>query len=191
MEGSSVDACLVKPVRQSQLFNTLVAAWTKRRHFQQAAPAAPIGIAPPAAARPNPLLRDQFEGAQLRVLVAEDNIINQKVAIRILEKMGIRADVAANGREAVEMLRILSYDLIFMDCQMPEMNGYEAAREIRRREGNKRRAVIIAMTAEALEGCREACIAAGMDDYIAKPVKVESLSEALKKWTPLAHKTAS
>ncbi len=124
------------------------------------------------------------------MLVAEDNVVNQKVATRMLERMGMRADVAGNGREAVEMTRMIPYDLIFMDCQMPEMNGYEAAAEIRRREGADRRAVIIAMTAEALEGSREQCLASGMDDFVPKPVKLDSLVEALKRWAPLASKTA-
>jgi CheY-like chemotaxis protein len=116
----------------------------------------------------------------LRVLVAEDNIVNQKVALRMLERLGVRADVAANGREAVEMVQLLPYDVIFMDCQMPEMNGYEATAEIRRREG-PHRMTIIAMTAEAMAGSRDQCIEAGMDDFISKPVKLEDLVEAFEK----------
>jgi CheY-like chemotaxis protein len=88
------------------------------------------------------------------------------------------------------MTRLIVYDLIFMDCQMPEMNGFEAAMEIRRREGPEHRVVIIAMTAEALEGSREHCLSSGMDDFIPKPVRLESLIEALKRWVPLASKTA-
>src|SRR5208283_4131467 len=91
-----------------------------------------------------------FAGASLRVLVAEDNVVNQRVAVRMLEKLGVRADVAANGREAVEMFELLPYDAVFMDCQMPEMNGYEAATEIRRREGGQRHIAIIAMTEEEI-----------------------------------------
>ncbi len=119
-----------------------------------------------------------------RVLVAEDNPVNQKVAVWMLQRSGLRPDVAGNGREAVQMLNLVPYDLIFMDCQMPEMDGYEAAREIRRREGPERRVTIIAMTAEAIAGAREACLAAGMDDYVSKPVKLGDLSEALEKWLP-------
>ena len=90
--------------------------------------------------------------------------------------------MARNGREAIEMLRILPYDVVFMDCQMPEMNGYEAVSEIRRREEPGQHLPVIAMTAEATAGSRERCIQAGMDDYITKPVKVEALVDALKKW---------
>ncbi len=125
----------------------------------------------------------EFEGLHLRVLVAEDNVVNQTVAVRLLAKLGIRADVAVNGHEAIEMMRILPYDIIFMDCQMPEMNGYQAVSEIRRREAPGDHIPIIAMTAEATEGSRDRCIAAGISDYIAKPVKLEALVGALKRWT--------
>ena len=126
----------------------------------------------------------RFGGLPVRVLVAEDNIVNQKVAARMLEKLGMRPDLAANGREAVEMFGLLPYDLIFMDCQMPEMDGYAATREIRRREGPSQHVPIVAMTAEVLAGCREQCLAAGMDDHLPKPVKMEFLFEALRKWVP-------
>ena len=127
---------------------------------------------------------ERFAGLGLRVLVAEDNAVNQKVAVGMLEKLGLRADLASNGREAVELRAMLSYDLILMDCQMPEMDGYEAASEIRRAEKGKRRTAIVAMTAEAMTGAREKCIAAGIDDYIAKPVRLDDLLEALRKWLP-------
>jgi CheY-like chemotaxis protein len=119
------------------------------------------------------------------VLVAEDNVVNQKVAARMLERLGLRVEVAANGREAVKMFELLPYDLVFMDCQMPEMDGYEAAREIRRREGPGRYVAIIAMTADAMAGCREHCLEAGMDDFVAKPIAMEALFEALRRWAPV------
>ena len=109
-------------------------------------------------------------------------MVNQTVAVRLLQKLGVRADVASNGREAIEMMRILPYDLVFMDCQMPEMNGYEAVSEIRRREERGCNIPVIAMTAEATAGSRERCIEAGMSDYIAKPVKLEALIDTLKRW---------
>ncbi len=129
LEGASVDACLVKPVRQSQLFNMLATVWARRL---QVVAKSTKSFQPSEAIKTG--LMNHFAGVPLRVLVAEDNVVNQKVAQRMLERMGLRADVAANGREAVDMARLIHYDLIFMDCQMPEMNGYEASAEIRRRE---------------------------------------------------------
>ena len=120
----------------------------------------------------------------MRVLVAEDNVVNQKVAMRMLEKLGLRVDVAANGREAVEMVKMLPYDLVFMDCHMPEMDGYEAVAAIRRRESGDSHTPVVAMTADAMEGYREQCLAAGMDDFITKPVKMDALVQTIKKWVP-------
>ncbi len=117
-----------------------------------------------------------------RVLLAEDNVVNQRVAASILRKFGCRMDVAADGREAVDMWEKLPYDLIFMDCQMPEMDGYEATSEIRRREGGRAHTPIVAMTANVMQGDREECLAAGMDDYIAKPVSPQQLRDALLRW---------
>ena len=178
MEGCSVDACLVKPVRQSQLLNILTLLWSKRN-----SPA----LAPPAESthpRDKASLADAFAGFNIRILVAEDNVVNQKVAIRMLQRMGLRADVAANGQEAVQMFGMVPYDVILMDCHMPELDGYEASRQIRRMETAERAVVIVAMTAEAMSGAREACLAAGMDDYISKPVKVQDLVTVLRKWAP-------
>jgi CheY-like chemotaxis protein len=101
--------------------------------------------------------------------------------------LGVRADVAANGSEAVDMFETLPYDLILMDCHMPELDGYSATAELRRRHPGHR-VPIVAMTAEALEGCRETCLEAGMDDYLAKPVKLDSLADALDRWLPVTPK---
>jgi len=120
--------------------------------------------------------------ATARVLVAEDNPVNQRVAVLMLEKLGIRADVAANGLEVLRMLEIAPYDLVLMDCQMPEMDGYETTLEIRRRERDGRRVAIVAMTADAMSDVRENCLACGMDDHVAKPVKFQVLCAALEKW---------
>ncbi len=122
--------------------------------------------------------------SKIRILVAEDNPINQKVAQAMLKKMGLRADVVANGKEAVNVLQIIPYDLLLMDCQMPEMDGFEAARVIRQ-EGSKALnpgIPIIAMTAATMRGDREKCIQAGMSDFIAKPFQKRELAEVLARW---------
>jgi signal transduction histidine kinase/DNA-binding response OmpR family regulator/streptogramin lyase len=179
-ESGVIDASLVKPVRQSQLLDTLSTAWARKRRGSVRVP----GNLDRPADEMRAGLAARFGGMPVRVLVAEDNIVNQKVATRMLEKLGVRPDLAANGREAVEMFGILPYHLILMDCQMPEMDGYAAARAIRRKEGLGQHVPIVAMTAEVLAGCREQCLAAGMDGHIPKPVKMEFLVEALQKWVP-------
>jgi CheY-like chemotaxis protein len=121
--------------------------------------------------------------AKLRLLLAEDNLINQDVALRMLRKLGIEADVAANGREVLQAIAHRRYDIILMDVQMPEMDGFEAARKIRERFGDCG-PHIIAVTAHALEGDRKRCIEAGMDDYISKPMRMAELHSALEKHYP-------
>jgi CheY-like chemotaxis protein len=115
----------------------------------------------------------------LRILLAEDNVVNQKLALRLLQQMGYRADVAANGIEAIESVERQPYDVVLMDVQMPEMDGLEATRRIVRAGPTGERPRIVAMTANAMQGDREECLAAGMDDYVTKPIRVEALVEAL------------
>jgi CheY-like chemotaxis protein len=117
------------------------------------------------------------------VLVAEDNVVNQRIAVRMLEKLGCRVDAVANGYEAVEALQRMTYDGIFMDCHMPEMDGYQATAAIRAHEAVYGGHVpIIAMTANAMQGDREHCLEAGMDDYVSKPVRSEVLAAVVQKW---------
>ncbi|MEO7560089.1 MAG: response regulator, partial [Nitrosospira sp.] len=118
----------------------------------------------------------------MRVLLAEDNVTNQIVGAMMLRNLGCHVDVAANGREATQMVEAFPYEMVFMDCEMPEMDGFEATAAIRRRPGAKSRLPIIAVTAQAMQGDQEYCLLAGMDDYISKPVKQEDFAAALKRW---------
>jgi CheY-like chemotaxis protein len=182
MQGAGIDAGLVKPVRQWQLQNTMATAWARK--WQTGLPAR-TG-APPERVALKSMLADRFAATPVRVLVAEDNPVNQTVAVRMLERLGLRPDAVGNGREAVHLSTMLPYDLIFMDCRMPDMDGYAATAEIRKRQGASGRVAIVAMTADVMDGCREQCLAAGMDDYISKPVRLEDMIEALRKWVPQA-----
>jgi CheY-like chemotaxis protein len=161
-------AHLVKPVKRNHLRHCLVSMFNTNTGvvLQETGPVPPPQLFP------------------LRILVAEDHDINRQVTMFMLEKLGYRADYAADGRETVAMWEKFPYDVVLMDCQMPEMDGYEATRRIRhlediRAEGPRSRVNIIAMTANAMRGDREKCLAAGMDDYISKPVLLESLRTAL------------
>ncbi|MEO8347172.1 MAG: response regulator, partial [Betaproteobacteria bacterium] len=161
-------AYLAKPLRQSQLFDTLANLLAHDEVAKsRATPAKPTMDAGMAERHP------------LRILLAEDNAVNQKLALRLLQQMGYRADLANNGIEAVESLARQTYDVVLMDVQMPEMDGLEATRQINARWSATDRPRIIAMTANAMQGDREECLAAGMDDYLTKPIRVERLVEAL------------
>jgi CheY-like chemotaxis protein len=122
--------------------------------------------------------------SSVRILLVEDYVINQTVAVRQLKKLGYRADVVDDGFAALKALELNQYDIVLMDCQMPELDGYEATAKIRSREATGRHTAIIAMTANAMMGDREKCIAAGMDDYITKPIQADDLKRVLEQWSP-------
>ncbi|MGQ9793359.1 MAG: PAS domain S-box protein [Anaerolineae bacterium] len=172
LRSVGVDAVLTKPVRGRQLLEALIAAGHRRATHPL--PTAPLPAAPEGGTVENL--------PKARILLAEDNVINQKVALRMLEKLGYRVDVVANGLEAVRAWQTIPYHLILMDVQMPEMDGFEATMLIRKQErGTGRHVPIIAMTAHAMKGDRERCLEAGMDGYIAKPVQFKELEETLHR----------
>jgi CheY-like chemotaxis protein len=172
---------VVKPIKQSMLLDTIMTVM---------APSPRLAHLPLRAREPAKPGGPQTPPREIRILLAEDNRVNQQVALRQLDKLGYsRVDVVGNGREALEALTLQPYDLLLLDCQMPEMDGYETARRIREREEKgpafcrPGRIPVLAMTANALEGDREKCLAAGMDDYISKPVRREELQRTLNRWT--------
>jgi CheY-like chemotaxis protein len=149
--------------------------------------AEPLAAAP-AQAAPPPEPSPPLSGGALRVLLAEDNLVNRQLVVRLLEKRGHSVDTAANGREACEAFRRQTYDVILMDVQMPEMTGLEATLAIRNAEkGAARHVPIIAMTAHAMKGDRERFLAGGMDGYISKPILLKELTDALAKISPAVH----
>ncbi|HLH53128.1 MAG TPA: response regulator [Verrucomicrobiae bacterium] len=170
---AGVSGYIHKPIRPAQLLEALCRAMSVQLQREKKAPAAPV--LDPNLARRLPM----------RLLLADDNPINQKVGLSVLHKLGYRADVANNGLEVLKALEQKVYDLLFLDVQMPEMDGLEAARQICQRWGPERRPAIIAMTGNALMGDREKCLSAGMDDYISKPVRIAELQSALERWGPL------
>jgi signal transduction histidine kinase/CheY-like chemotaxis protein len=166
-------ATLTKPIRQAELLAVLIEVWSGR--FKPEA-------SPLATGEKSPV-RTAFKG---RVLVAEDNSVNQTVATMILHKLGCETVIAKNGFEAIARLDDGNFDLILMDCEMPELDGFEAAKRIRQRPDAKGKIPIIAATAQAMQGDRERCLAAGMNDYLSKPIRRNDLEEALTRWLPVA-----
>jgi two-component system, sensor histidine kinase and response regulator len=164
-------AVLSRPLRRSSLYDSLVAL---------------LGLTARPAARSASAAHSPAAAGELRarVLVAEDNLVNQKVAVRTLEMLGCQAEVAENGALAVEAFKQRDFDVVLMDCQMPVLDGFEAARHIRALERAGRRVPIIAVTANAMQGDRERCLQAGMDDYLPKPVTMATLDEVLRRWLP-------
>ena len=179
LRANGVEAFLMKPVKPSYLFDCLVTLMSGKES----------STVHSAENSPNISGQSPVKTKHRRVLLAEDNPVNQKIALRQLQKLGYSADAVANGAEAVMSLEMVHYDVVLMDCQMPEMDGFEATAAIREREGSERHTIIIAMTANALQGDREKCLAAGMDDYISKPTKQEDLGKLLATWTQTLDKT--
>jgi len=166
---AGIHACLSKPLRHSELYDALVDV------LGVGSEPADTPTSAPATGSP--------AGAGVRVLVVEDNQVNQLVATGLLESLGCTVDVAADGAEAVERLtRPHEYAAVLMDCRMPRLDGFDATREIRRKEGPGSRVPVIALTASALEGERERCLAAGMDDYLTKPVDAADLERVIRQW---------
>ena len=164
-------ARLTKPAKPAQLFEALALLFKAEPAEKQRLSAHPFVAAAAAAATHTE-----------RVLLAEDNVVNQKVALLMLGRLGFRADISADGNEVLDAVRRQPYDIILMDVQMPEMDGLEAARRLRARDSDPHtRPWIIAVTANAMQGDREACLTAGMDDYISKPINTEELSAALDR----------
>ncbi len=174
LRAVGINACLVKPAKQSCLFNCIADALGAQRSPTSSVTVTETATAPASSEKG-------------RILLAEDNTINQDVALGQLDRLGYTADVVANGREALDAVNSKPYDIVLMDCMMPEMDGYQATKKIRELErqnvNSRRRLHIIAMTANAMLGDREKCIAAGMDDYVSKPVQLAELRRALEKWS--------
>ena len=175
---AGVAGYLTKPVRESQLYDCLATVMgTPQKNATSS-----TGSNDPLVTTHN--LKEANGRKRARVLVAEDNDVNQMVAVRFLEKLGLKADVASNGLQVVEACKRIKYDLVLMDCQMPEMDGFAATRAIRRAESDlgETRLAIIALTASAMIGDRQKCLESGMDDYISKPLKLSELRDMLGRW---------
>jgi signal transduction histidine kinase/DNA-binding response OmpR family regulator/HPt (histidine-containing phosphotransfer) domain-containing protein/PAS domain-containing protein len=168
-------AFLTKPVKPSALFDVLVGLFSDQPSRARPREAGETAALDPELGRKRPL----------RILLAEDNVTNQKLALRLLERMSYRADVVSNGLEVLDALRRQPYDVVMMDVQMPEMDGLEATRRVRRDLAPAHQPHIIGLTANAMQGDREACLAAGMNDYVSKPIRIEELVRALEWSHPL------
>jgi two-component system sensor histidine kinase/response regulator len=176
LRAAGVARCLSKPAKQSQLFDCLATVMCAASESAVPAPSAAADHDSSDVASGQPV--------RGRVLVAEDNVVNQRVALHQIRRLGYSADAVADGLEAIHALSQVPYDVVLMDCQMPNLDGYAATAIIREREGASRRTPIVALTAHALQGDREKCLSAGMDDYLSKPVNRHELRAVLERWIP-------
>jgi two-component system, sensor histidine kinase and response regulator len=182
-----IDACLMKPLKQSELYNVILTVLRKGHGLKSEVESGPVNTEKKSNAWPSSLANylptsDLGPRTSFRILLVEDNVVNQKLALRLLEKRGYFLRVAGNGKEALKSLEKESFDLILMDVQMPEMDGLEATVHIRRTEqGSGRHVPILAMTAHAMTGDQERCLQAGMDGYISKPIQSQELFEAIDR----------
>jgi two-component system sensor histidine kinase/response regulator len=184
MQEAGFAAYLSKPARRSDIRNALTVVWANSQHGAQPAPLVTRHSLAEAAVAPRSPLPALEMADRPRVLVVDDNAVNQLVASRMLERLGCRVDIAGDGLKALEMVTAASYDIIFMDCQMPVMDGYEATAAIRHDQPPGTHHIIVAMTAGAMQGDRERCLEAGMDDYISKPVNKSEVVAVLKRYVP-------
>jgi CheY-like chemotaxis protein len=191
-----IAAALIKPVKPSELFDATLRSLLDRPAVESLAPAAVAeasDASPASAAATTGSVASVASPAtpavvppsrSLRILLAEDSLVNQKLALALLTRMGHQVRIANNGREAVELSQAEPFDVVFMDVQMPEMDGFEAAAAIRAREqGTGRHLPIVALTAHAMKGDREHCLEAGMDDYLSKPVRAAEIAATLARCT--------
>jgi len=172
LESLGCAGYLVKPVKQLQLFDTIVTI-LKQKKTEGKGKSMPIVTRHTIA---------EQKHQKVRILVAEDNPMNQKLTVTILQKAGYEVDAVENGLKAIETIKRTSYDLVFMDVQMPEMDGFEATRAIRDFEGTRQHTTVIAMTAHVMRGDQERCLEAGMDDYISKPIEPQVMFKVIEKW---------
>ncbi|MGB8658405.1 MAG: response regulator [Candidatus Zixiibacteriota bacterium] len=172
LEAIGCSGYLTKPVKQSQLFDTMITTFSQEKGEVKVKPA-------PIVTRN--IMAEQ-KRRKVRILVAEDNPMNQKLAVALLKRAGYPVDAVENGKMVIDVLKKTAYDLILMDVQMPEMDGFEATRAIRKMEDPAKRTSIVAMTAHAMKGDRERCLEAGMDDYVSKPIEPQQMLDTVEKW---------
>jgi len=183
MQAAGIEASLSKPVKHSRLFDCLVTVLGREKANNLTVPKAGFAAPPELSEGTRSMLQE------VRVLLAEDNAVNQKISLALFKRLGCSADAVSNGIEVIEALQRIPYSLIFMDCQMPEMDGFEATRLIRKREMESGQACpwkspihIVALTAGAMQSDRDSCFAAGMDDFVSKPVRLIEMQAALERW---------